>query len=358
MLWIITSTTGLVAVYGADGAALVAAKASQLAGVGSDVDVQPLGAATSYPADPWSLYAELKDLVGRRGAPQAILILGDQRVFPSFTITNPVADRSIDPDATVMTDNPYGQFDWAQPEQCTMPPVMIGRLAPGKNETALGLSALLDAQITLRRKSSGRTGYVEIVSRQWEGSSKAVMALSAPPSRIIVSPDGRVTAANSSVLDCRYLYCNLHGFIDATPWSGYDLGLSFPVPAITPDAFSSQYVTGTVVLTEACYGLATMGKTTSASNALSLLAAGAAAIIGATGLAFGTASPQPQQLLDADVLAQSFFDAALNPAASVGSCLQQARQNLRNSGPSSDPYITKTLLEFQLLGDPTYVPSA
>lgn len=356
VLWVLTSIAGLRAFYGVDGAAVITAKAAQLAGVLPNAVVQPLAAGTTTSQDPAALYTELKSLVGRAGAPQAILILGDQSTFPSFTVTNPVTDRSIDPDDTVLTDNPYGQFDWTQPDRCTIPAVVVGRLAPGTNETAAGFSALLEAQIALRKKPSGRTGYVEIVSRQWEGASKAVMALSAPASRLIVSPDGRVSAANASMLDCRYLYCNLHGFINATSWSGYDLGLSFPVPAITPDAFSSQYVSGTVAFTEACYGLATMGKATSASNALSLLAAGAAAVIGATGLAFGTATPQPQRLLDADVLAQSFFDAALTPSVSIGTCLQRARLSLRNTGSASDPYITKTLLEFQLLGDPTYVP--
>ena len=357
MLWILTSVAGLKAVYGADGASLVTAKAGQLATAGPAAVVQPLASAATSPPDASALYAELKGLVGRGIAPQAILILGEQRAFPSFTVGNPVTDRSIDPDNTVLTDNPYGQFDWTQPEQCTVPPVMVGRLAAGTNETAAGLSALLDAQIALHKKPAARTGYVEIVSRQWENASTAVMALSAPASRLIVSPDGRVSAANASVLDCRYLYCNLHGFLNSTPWSGYDLGLSFPVPALTPDAVLPQYVSGTVAFTEACYGLATMGKATSASNALSLLAAGAAAVVGSTGLAFGTATPQPQTLLDADVLARSFFNAALTPSVSVGNCLQRARQDLRNTGSASDPYITKTLLEFQLLGDPTYVPA-
>jgi hypothetical protein len=357
MLWILTSVAGLKAVYGADGAALVTAKASQLAAVGPDTVVQQLAAAAASPPDASALYAELKALVGRGTPPQAILILGEQRAFASFTVDNPVTDRSIDPDNTVLTDNPYGQFDWTQPDQCTVPPVIVGRLATGINETAAGLSALLDAQIALHKKPGGRTGYVEIVSRQWENASTAIMALSAPVSRLIVSPDGRVSIANASVLDCRYLYCNLHGFINATPWSGYDLGLSYPVPALTPDAFLPQYVAGTVAFTEACYGLATFGKATGASNALSLLAAGAAAVVGSTGLAFGTATPQPQTLMDADVLARSFFNAALTPSISVGSCLQNARRDLRNTGSRSDPYITKTLLEFQLLGDPTYVPA-
>ena len=356
MLWILTSVAGLKAVCGADGAALVTAKAGQLAAVGPDAVVQPLAAGATSPPDAAALYAELKALVGRGTPPQAILILGEQRAFASFTVDNPVTDRSIDPDNTVLTDNPYGQFDWTQPDQCTVPPVMVGRLATGINETAAGLSALLDAQIALHKKPGGRTGYVEIVSRQWENASTAVMALSAPPSRLIVSPDGRVSAANASVLDCRYLYCNLHGFINATPWSGYDLGLSYPVPALTPDAFLPQYVSGIVAFTEACYGLATMGKAPGPPT-LYLCWLQALPQSSAPPVWPSAPPPQPQTLLDADVLARSFFNAALTPSVSVGSCLQNARRNLLNTGSASDPYIAKTLLEFQLLGDPTYVPA-
>jgi hypothetical protein len=138
---------------------------------------------------------------------------------------------------------------------------------------------------------------------------------------------------------------------------GYDQGLGCPVPAVTPDAFQSQYVNGTICFTEACYGLATSGLATGSSCALSLLAAGALGVVGSTGLAFGTATVQPTDLIDADAMARGFFNTALTGGQSLGSCLLQARQQLLRTSLSTDPFVKKTLLEFQLLGDPSYVIS-
>ena len=357
MLWIVTSQAGLNSAYGADGAALVEAKLQQLAaaaaGAAQGAELHVLAASNDAP----SLYAELKALTGRSVAgPGNLLIAGDQRIFPSFSVSNPVTARTLDPDTAVVTDNPYGSFVWSQPVDAVLPEIPVGRIAAGVEQTAAGLAALLDAQIALRTAHGLRTGYVEIVSRQWQNVGTSVLSMTAPGARVIVSPDGRVSASNASLLDCKYLYCNLHGFLNTAAWSGYDQGLSYPVVAITPDAFQPQYVSGTVTFTEACYGLATSGRTTGGSNALSLMAAGAAAVIGSTGLAYGSATAQPQTLIDADILARTFFNAAAAGVA-LGHCLSEARSALRSSSSASDAYVVKTLLEFQLLGDPSYVLS-
>lgn len=362
MPYVITSLAGLRAIYSEDGAALVQAKLAQWASTVPSVTVQVLATRTPSPSiapDATSLYAEMKAAVAAGRANQnrldeGIIIVGDQRIFPGFTVMNPVPDRRVDPDATVLTDNPYGQFNWSAPEQCVLPPIAVGRLAAGVDQSAAGLCALIDSTIALQRQSARRTGYVEITSRQWQDSSSSVLSTVTPSARVIVSPDGRVSAANASLLDCKFLYCNLHGFLNESAWSGYDNGLSRAVPAVTPDAFARQFVSGTVAFTEACYGLATSGKRTSASNALSLLAAGAAAVVGSTGLAFGTADVKPQDLIDADVLARNFFNMALTSGSTVGQSLLAARQVLRTTAPLSDAYLTKTLLEFQILGDPSY----
>jgi Peptidase family C25 len=363
-LLLITSGIGLASVYGTDGANQVQEKLAQTAqtlnGVGRILASSAFsGSIPSAPPDAPTLYAELKTFVSQQRAAIdpgsfCLLIVGDQRIVPSFQVANPVTDRSVDPDFTVFTDNPYGQFDWLLPEQCVQPPFAVGRLAAGVGDSATALCALLDSLVALHQQPKSRTGYVEITSRQWQDSSASVLSLQASPAQVIVSPDGRVSASNASVLDCKFLYCNLHGFLNDSAWRGYDQGLSYPVPAVTPDAFLAQFVSGTVVFTEACYGLATSGKKTSSSNALSLQAAGAAAVIGSTGLAYGTATVKPQDLIDADVLARTFFNTAAVTGATPGRCLLQARSALRASDSSSNPFVIKTLLEFQLLGDPSY----
>ena len=362
---VLTSAVGLKAAYGEMGAGLVEAKLRQVASTLPDVSLLILGtdpASPSVAPNAAALYSDLKPSLDPKRRTQnklgsGVLIVGDQRVFPSFTVANPVSDRTVDPDLTVLTDNPYGDFSWVRPEQCVLPSFAVGRIAAGVDQPVASLCALLDSFVSLHLQPSHRTGYVEVTSRQWQSSSSSVLSALAPSVQVIVSPDGRVSSSNASVFDCKFLYCNLHGFVDDSAWSGYDSGLLRPVPAITPDAFQPQFVSGTVVFTEACYGLATSGKQTSSSNALSLLAAGAAAVIGSTGLAFGTAGVKPQNLIDADMLARGFFNTAISAGSTVGASLLIARQMLRTTAPISDVYLNKTLLEFQLLGDPSYVLS-
>ena len=362
-LWLISSSAGLQTVYGQAGYQAILQKLNALTAVGGttlrllDDATSMRGAPPAKTSDAGALRDAWKLIGSQLGAQDSVAIIGDQRVFPSFAVSNPVNDRTIDPDTFVLTDNPYGQFDSSDPADCTQPPVPVGRIAPGVSDTAQDFCSLLDWQILLRTQKPQRTGYAEVTSRQWQDTSSFVLAALASPQRVFVSPDSRISASNAYNLDCRYLYCNLHGFIDSPAWMGYDQALTYPVTAITPDAFQAQYVSGTVAFTEACYGLTTSGKSRTSSCALSLLAAGAGAIIGSTGLAYGTFTATPQNLIDADAMARAFFNTALIPGTTVGNCLKAARAALARTSSSADAFVRKTLLSFQILGDPSYVAS-
>jgi Peptidase family C25 len=364
VLFLVTSGTGLQGVYGQSGYDTVLRKLNTIAKLDATTTLRILDDANSMQdgsqaksLDANALYGSLKSISGAINNSDSILIVGDQRVFPSFQIPNPVTDRNIDPDIAVVTDNPYGDFSGQQPADCTQPTLAVGRIATGVSDSAQDLCNLLDWQILFRQRRPQRYGYVEVTSRQWQDTSSFILSALTPSQRVFISPDSRISASNASSFDCKYLYCNLHGFIDRAEWMGFDQGLSAPVPAITPDAFQPEYVSGTVVFTEACYGLATSGKVRSSSCALSLLAAGAGAIIGSTGLAYGTATVAPQNLIDADAMAGGFFNNALTAGKSVGDCIKAARRQLSRGTSSTDVFVKKTLLEFQLLGDPSYAAS-
>jgi Peptidase family C25 len=356
----ITSASGLQSVYGADGykAVLRSLNALIQSRTGSSLRVlddpaSMQGAQVAGGLDAVSMRSALQSCYTGSAAPEAVVIVGDQRVVPAFSVPNPVTDRTIDPDPSVFTDNLYGYFTATQPANCLNPDVPVGRIAGGVDGAGQDFCNLLSWQMTLWNQAPLRSGYVEVASRQWQDASSFVLS-SVGTARVFISPDSLLNASSASNLDCRFLYCNLHGFPNQAAWMGYDPGLGYPVTAVTPDAFQPQYISGAVVFTEACYGLFTAGKATNASCALSLLASGAAAVIGSTGLAFGTAWIKPQSVIDADALAQGFFNTALQSPISVGACLKAAKVKLLQAG-SPDPYITKTLLAFQLLGDPTYV---
>lgn len=365
MLYLITSATGLKSVYGQNGYTLIQQKLEALTGVSGatlkllDDAGSMQGLAPARSQDAASLREAWSPIGRQLGTQDYVAIIGDQRVIPSFSVPNPVTDRTIDPDTFVLTDNPFGEFRFAEPGDCTQPLLGIGRIAPGVSDSAQDVCSLLDWQITLRQQRPPRYGYVEVTSRQWQETSSFVLSALVSSQRVFVSPDSRITAGNAANLDCKYLYCNLHGFIDESAWMGYDQGLACPVPAITPDAFQSQYVSGTVVFSEACYGLAIDNKSKCSSCALSLLAAGVGAVVGSTGLAFGTATAKPQDLIDADAMARGFFNTALatSQGQTVGSCLRAARAALALTSSSADAFVKKTLLEFQILGDPSYAAS-
>jgi len=358
---LVVSSAGLINTYGAAGYNALLGKLNQMSGSTSggttalhilddtsNMAKHGFSPASSSSAD--DLRSALRPLLETG---DTVAIIGDQRCFPAHSVPNPVSDRSIDPDDQILTDNPYGDLAGNPPSNCTQPEISVGRIAAGSSDSVDDLAALLDWMA----QPSMRTGYVEITSRQWQDTSSFVMAALASAERVFVSPDARITAGNAANLDCKFLYCNLHGFASGGPWMGYDPALALPVPAVVPAAFQSIYVSGTVCFTEACYGLATSQMPTNSSCALSLLAAGAKAIIGATGLAYGTATVNATDLIDADAMAKGFFNNALTPGESVGNCIQAARQLLASTSSATDPFVKKTLLEFQLLGDPSYVLS-
>jgi hypothetical protein len=361
VLVLISSAAGLQGAYGVAGYKSVLQKLNALA-MPQSISVRILddpssmtGVAPARSQDPAALRAALNPIASALAPGSSIAIIGDQRVFPSFSVSNPVADRNIDPDSAVLTDNPYGDLTSSQTGDILQPAIPVGRIAAGVSSDAQDLSALLDFMSQRKSRPPLRAGYVEVTSRQWQNTSSFVLSALASSQKVFVSPDNRITASNASLLECKFLYCNLHGFPDDAAWMGYDQGLNYPVPAITPDAFQPQYVSGTVAFTEACYGLSTSGKSTGSSCALSLLAAGAAGVVGSTGLAFGTATVKPQNLVDADAMARGFFNTAIASGQSLGACLLAARNELVRSSVTNDAYVRKTLLSFQLLGDPSYV---
>ena len=357
-LLIVTQSSGLLTAYGPAGqqqiltklqayAASLPANSAQVALLDDPVSMNPFGPPAS-PNNPSSLHDAISRVTAAVTSIETILIIGDNNVFPYWQLPNPVTDRSLDPDLQILTDNPYGDVAGSDPNSSFEPPIIVGRICAGAGESAASLGGLLDNAIANHAARPLRGGYVEITNRAWTDSSASVCSAVAGAGRVLVCPNDAVTAANRNALDCALLYCNLHGFTNSSSWNGSDPVRGF-VPAVTPDSFDAQFVSGTTVFTEACYGLQIANRSTSGSCALTLLSCGAAAVVGATGLAFGSATEKPLDLIDADALTQAFFDTALN-GDSIADCLRAARKNFAGN---LDPYQKKTLLQFQILGDPT-----
>jgi hypothetical protein len=364
MLLITTLSAGLISAFGSDGAGQVraaladfanAAPPAELAVLDDALSMAPFGPRVSA-ADPASLAVALNRAAAglNSSGGDGILIVGGPEIFPTWSIPNPVTDRSLDPDTAILTDNPYGARGSTAMSDWMVPALPIGRISAGAGASAASLCAVIGTLVSNHQKRPLRAGYVEFTNRDWQDISFSVISDMPGPGRLLISPDDVVNASNTINLDARFLYCNLHGFNNDSAWKGFDAVRRTFVTAMSPQSFAASAVGGSVIYTEACYGLQTKGRPASGSCALTALAAGAAAVVGATGLAFGSLPGAPKNLIDADAFAKGFFEAGLTAGSTAGACLHKARTEFRAScGPTPDVYATKTLLQFQLLGDPT-----
>ena len=286
----------------------------------------------------------------------SLLIIGNDHIVPYWQFSNPVTDRGVDPDDLVYTDNPYGaSVDTF--EAYLSPDLPVGRLADPADGSGDDLVAAIRALVENRGARRAREGSAAIVNADWFEITRGVMTRLAAPVDAWRTPAFQVGPANRRDLNRRFLYFNLHGFADDPAWKGFDdvRGRFFTVA--TPESFDREYISGSVVFAENCYGALTAGKTTGTSCALRLLQEGVAAVVGATGLAFGSHVSPNFLLENADSLASTFFAHACVGASTIGSALTRARRAYRDDAatPSSNVFKQKTLLQFTLLGDPSLI---
>lgn len=312
-------------------------------------DMGAYGVAPALGREAGSLLLALRSLRQSLPVIQSILLVGGDDIIPYCKISNPV-DRSVDADAVVLTDNPYGT-NADTLEEYMAPPLAVGRLTDFPRGSTDDFVQLINLATASRKARTARNRAAALVLIDWSKYSSDA-ASSLPGMDWYYSPGFLLSKGTCSDFDREYLYFNLHGFDGAAEWKGYDSVRESFVTAVTPDAFDPQYVSGSVVFAENCYGAQTSGRTPRNCCALALVQAGAA-FVGATGLAYGSHLAPNFFLDDADALASSFW-AGLTSGVGLGEALRQARADYwtNTNTPQSDPFKQKTLLQFILLGDP------
>jgi len=282
----------------------------------------------------------------------SLLLVGGHEVLPFWQISNPVIDRNVDPDPIVNSDNPYGtQTDTL--EEYLAPTLPVGRLANPEPRSAKAFVEVV-ALATLNRQSRpSRFGSMVLVNQQWADVSRQASTSLHDPIGWHLSPGYVIDSATMDDTNRECLYFNLHGFSGVAAWKGYDPIRGQYITAVTPGSFDRQFVRGSVVFAENCYGAEIAGRAAGTSCALRLSREGAA-VIGATGLAFGSHLVPHMFLEDADCLARRFFSRWCAERQELGVALQGARADYFAETATSvtDPFKQKTLLQFILLGDP------
>lgn len=323
---------------------------AQLVAVDDAHDMSPIGLPAATSGEPATLLLSLRAVRRKVGNVDSILLVGGDSIVPHWRMTNPVTDRSVDPDETVMSDNPYGT-DTEDLSEYLAPPVAVGRLTDFPRGTADDFVKLIGAATDARRGRTVRSRSAVVSNADWANySQKAAQSLPGPDWHL--SPGYVMDQGRRADTDREFLYFNLHGFTGEADWKGYDTVRERFVTAVTPDAFDQQYVSGAVVFAENCYGAETPGRTPQNSCALRLVREGAA-FVGATGLAFRSHLAPNFFLDDADALARSFWR-EFTAGAELGEALRRARLDYLDdiTTPETNPFKQKTLLQFILLGDP------
>ena len=150
-------------------------------------------------------------------------------------------------------------------------------------------------------------------------------------------------------LQRRIHFINCHGAEGDTQFYGQQ-GTDYPVSLRASD-ITGHVAQGTVVAAECCYGAQLWGGGRGEPVAMAYLRNGAVGYLGSTTIAYGPADANG----DADLVCQYFLEAVL-AGASLGRAALEARQRFVRGVTVLSPVSTKTLAQFQLLGDPSACP--
>jgi len=295
--------------------------------------------------------AALAQALERGGdALESLLIVGGPEIVPFHAAANPTAydgDDTIPGDCYYGACNPFALLpDWA-----------VGRLPGAAGRDPSLLLRLLEHAARPAPPPAPQRKVFGYATAVWRQSSARVYAEIDRPDRLLLSPPTLATNLDLRRLDgARLIYCNLHGVLEGPPWYGQSEDHPALVVALRPSDLEGLDLRGAVVTSEACYGAAISGRDEQSSLALAFLAQGAAGFVGATAISYGPAMPPPGE---ADLIALHFLRAIKQPGVTLGAAFVAARAGMLRDTLARqltlDEDDQKTLLEFVLYGDPTFV---
>jgi hypothetical protein len=193
-----------------------------------------------------------------------VLIVGDDDVVPVPVLPNPAPDGD-----TLFTDDPYGDTDH---DDLTVPDIPVARIPDGNS---------LDLLVTqLSPSTLPETGDFTVANTEWDFVDIVTSEIFGTGRSLFWSLPTTYTDVDASQVNVRYDYFTLHGSNrDTTVWWGE--APNYPAAFAVTEAKSKG-----IVLTGACYGAYTFGRTPENSITLAFLASGARAFVGSTGISY------------------------------------------------------------------------
>jgi hypothetical protein len=311
-----------------------------------EASMRPLGLPAADLGSWHSVEAALQRVRGALGdRPTALLILGGDSIIPFCRPDNSI-DWCCDQDREVLTDHPYGLAlagDAGSAERWKG----VGRVPdPEPPDAAVFMRCLANVA---RPRPWGRWGSLAVADPAWEETTWRIL-LEVAGSNVAVRRAPPWTAHDPEWArgDATLLYFNLHGFNNAAAWRGFRNETGLWTDVLSPSQVVPSRAEGTVVVAENCYGAVVNDRSAAQSMALAFLNAGARAFVGATGLAYGTYSPNRCSLLTG---ADAFSEALLR-GMYAGDTLGGALLEAQKPPTQNSTIEEKTRQQFVLYGNP------
>ncbi len=264
-----------------------------------------------------------------------VLIVGDPDVIPFAMLPNPTSDGDV-----LYTDDVYGDNDH---DVLGMPDIPVARIPDGWS---------LDLLVTQLSPSDVPGGGDFTLANSKRPHAGGVASQVFGENRVLLwSLPTRHGELDSSQVDVRQSYFMLHGGAwDTSVWWGEE--------DVYPEAFTVQEARSEgIVLSGACYGSYTFGRTPRSSITLSFLESGARAFVGSTGITYSplwTSGPNPTGPLRHDALFHQAFLSAVSGGQAPLAAFMEAKGKMADLCRTADSTgdELKMLHEFIYFGKP------
>lgn len=293
-----------------------------------------------------TLLKDAIDLFKEQGGREVthVFIIGGHEVIPMAVVDN----LAMDPDADIDTDLPYATLKtedpWMSGSSALTPNLHVGRLPAGRGMAADAAVRYLTHATEIQRCGLGDPASFSLTAKVWTDPSQ-VVAQVIGTSALHTSP---VITADTigHVFDRRanWLFFNLHGSDVAPGWYGQE-GEDYPEAVVPSTLLDCDRFN--VVSVGACYGARFVRLDPKESILLTALAHRTVIFTGSSRIAFG---PVQLPIGLADVHQRAFLEALLL-GYSAGEAHNLGRHKVLDD-PFLEPTGIKTIIEFNLFGDP------
>jgi hypothetical protein len=282
-----------------------------------------------------------------------IMILGAPDIVPHQELENPTYDSDGDDDKVVPSDIPYAcEAPYStNPADFIGPTRIVGRLPDllGTADTAYLVLLLVTASRYRTRPRSQYQRYFSVSAEVWRQSTALSLDKIFGTSDLMATSPPEGPDWTKAQLRPRVHFINCHGS-PSDPFFYGQRGGKYP-KAHSAKKIQRKLSNGTVVAVECCYGSELYDPTDSDGQAgicSTYLRYGAYGYLGSSTIAWGPSEGNGQ----ADLICQYFINEVLD-GASLGDALLRARHRFAQSYAHLDPADLKTLVQFNLLGDPS-----